>query len=265
MPATIARPKDACKSPATAATHPATTGTVRNMLRAAVRLPLAMALIATVALAGLSALAPQTALGGTSLDAKCNGIVLRSKPSPSAGREGRIGNRATVVAVRTVVGSRWHTKCGGRSDKGHPLVQDRQRQRQERAVPLRQAACLRRAEPVLRDHDAARGRLQRRSPPQRHAHPRAEQAQACGGREGHRVGHGIGRQVERRLRPGELGAHLVPDHQDRQPKRVLDLRGSRRCTWPAACCGRGGAARRRRPRPTSTASTSATGRTRSTG
>lgn len=119
MPATIARPKDACQSPATAATHPATTGTVRNMLRAAVRLPLVMALIATVALAGLSALAPQTALGGTSLDAKCNGIVLRSKPSPAADRKGRIGNRATVVAVGTVVGARWHTKCGGRSDKGH--------------------------------------------------------------------------------------------------------------------------------------------------
>ena len=98
---------------------PATTGTVRNMLRAAVRLPLAIALIAAVALAGISAFAPATALGGTNLDAKCNGIVLRGKPSPSADRKGRIGNRATVVAVGTVAGGRWHTKCGGRSDKGN--------------------------------------------------------------------------------------------------------------------------------------------------
>ena len=118
MPATIVRPKDACMSPTTVATPPAPTGTVRSALRAAARVPLLAAVIGVVALAGLSAIAPATALGGTNLDAKCDGIALRGRPSPAADRKGRIGSKAVVVAVATVSGSRWHTRCGGRSDKG---------------------------------------------------------------------------------------------------------------------------------------------------
>jgi GH25 family lysozyme M1 (1,4-beta-N-acetylmuramidase) len=97
----------------------ATIAPVGSIARTAARLPLLIALIAALALAGLSALAPQTALGGTNLDAKCDGIVLRGRPSPAADRKGRIGSNATVVAVATVAGSGWHTRCGGRSDKGH--------------------------------------------------------------------------------------------------------------------------------------------------
>ena len=119
MSATIASPKDACQSPTPAATHPAPTGTVRSTLRALVRVPLVAAVIAVVALTALSGIAPATALGGTNLDPKCDGIVLRSKPSTTAAREGRIGSKASVVAVETVSGGRWHTKCGGHSDKGH--------------------------------------------------------------------------------------------------------------------------------------------------
>ena len=118
MFAAIARPKDACPSPASVATHPASVGTVRRTHRLALMLPLALALSAALAAAMLAALAPSPALAGTSLDARCDGVVLRSKPASSAHREGRLPQDARVVATRVVRGTRWHTQCGGASDTG---------------------------------------------------------------------------------------------------------------------------------------------------
>ncbi len=118
MSAAIARPMDAWQSPTTVATHPAPVGTVRLTLRAAVRVPIVMAIVATVALAALTAIAPPSVFGGTTLDPKCDGVVLRAKPSSSSTRKARISGDARVVAVGTVRGGRWHTKCGGHSDRG---------------------------------------------------------------------------------------------------------------------------------------------------
>ena len=117
MRATIARPKDACPSSATAATFPAPAGR-----QAAHRLrfvaPLGIALAAALAAAMLGALAPASVLGGTSLDARCDGAALRSKPSSSSHREARLPRDARVVATRVVRGGHWKTQCGGSSHDG---------------------------------------------------------------------------------------------------------------------------------------------------
>ena len=116
MRATIARPKDACPSSATAATLPAPAGTDRHARRLRFALPLALALGAALAAAMLGALAPSSVLGGTSLDARCDGAALRSKPSSSSHREARLPRDARVVATKVVKGGHWKTRCAGSDD-----------------------------------------------------------------------------------------------------------------------------------------------------
>jgi lysozyme len=114
--ATNARPKDACPSSAQVATLPALAGTDRPARRLRFALPLGIALGAAMAAAMLGALAPSSVLGGTSLDARCDGAALRSKPSTSSHREARLPRDARVVATKVVRGGRWQTQCGGASD-----------------------------------------------------------------------------------------------------------------------------------------------------
>ncbi len=117
MRATIARPKDACPSSATAATFPAPAShQAAHRLRFVA--PLGIALAAALAAAMLGALAPSSVLGGTSLDARCDGAALRSRPSSSSHREARLPRDARVVATRVVRGGHWKTQCGGSSHDG---------------------------------------------------------------------------------------------------------------------------------------------------
>ena len=95
-------------------------GTVRRTHRLALMLPLALALSAALAAAMLAALAPSPALAGTSLDARCDGVVLRSKPASSAHREGRLPQDARVVATTRRPRRQWHTQCGGASPRAGP-------------------------------------------------------------------------------------------------------------------------------------------------
>ncbi len=117
MRATIARPKDACPSSATVATLPAFAATDRPARRLRLGVPLGIALGAALAAAMLGALAPASVLGGTSLDARCDGAALRSKPSSSSHREARLPRDARVVATKVVRGGHWKTQCAG-SDNG---------------------------------------------------------------------------------------------------------------------------------------------------
>jgi GH25 family lysozyme M1 (1,4-beta-N-acetylmuramidase) len=116
--ATIARPKDARPSPARAVALPASTGTARPAHRVGFLLPIAIALAAALAALLLGAVSPPPVLGGTSLDARCDGASLRSKPSSSSHREARLPRDARVVATKVVRGGRWATSCGGNSRDG---------------------------------------------------------------------------------------------------------------------------------------------------
>ena len=118
MLATIARPKDARPSPAQAAALPAFAGTARPAHRVGFLLPIAIALAGALAALLLGAVSPSPVLGGTSLDARCDGASLRSKPSSSSHREARLPRDARVVATKVVRGGRWATKCGGDSRDG---------------------------------------------------------------------------------------------------------------------------------------------------
>ena len=201
MSAAIARPKDAWQSPATAATHPAPVGTVRLTLRAAVRVPIVMAIVATVALAALSAIAPPSVFGGTTLDPKCDGVVLRAKPSSTLDSQGaasaatRAWSRSgpfaaaagTPSAAGTATGAASWYKIVSVNGKSASSLYGRKHVYAARSLfsvvylPL-EAAC-----------DGVRLRTSPRT-------RRAGQAQARRGRQGHRVGHRVGRQLERRLR-----------------------------------------------------------------
>jgi GH25 family lysozyme M1 (1,4-beta-N-acetylmuramidase) len=105
---------DARRPPARVTALPATAAARRP----GVLLPLAIALAAAFAALMLGAFAPSPVLGGTSLDARCDGTSLRSKPSASSHREARLPRDARVVATKVVRGSRWATSCGGDSRDG---------------------------------------------------------------------------------------------------------------------------------------------------
>ena len=120
------------------------------------------------------------------------------------------------------------------------VVSGRQRQRQGGLQAVRPEGRVRRPEPVRRRLRPAPGRLRRRSAADGHAHLVKDEDQAAGRRPGHRVRHGLRWQLDRRLRRALARQQLVPDHEDRHPERVVDVRGqgALRGAWPPAVHGR---------------------------
>ena len=239
MLAAIARPKDACPSPASAATLPAPAGTVRRAHRLALVLPLALALSAALAAAMLGALAPSSALGGTSLDARCDGVALRSKPSTSSHREARLPQRRPgrrdaggqrraladpvrrLVRRRAAAGTAWSASTASPSQKLYG----------QKAVYGAPSLFRRRLH-------AARGGLRRRPAPHGHAGHGDREGQAAGRRQGHRLGHASRADAgppTATARCRGTSWYRITQIGDR--RACPRCSASRRCTRPAACCG----------------------------
>ena len=228
-----------------------------------------IALGAALAAAMLGALAPASVLGGTSLDARCDGAALRSKPSSSSHREARLPRDARVVATKVVKGGHWKTQCARLVRRRPQVVPRRQRQRQGGL-----AGCTARR-PSTAPGACSTSSTSRSRPPAagsacgRTRTPRPRRRSSC------RPAPGSSRRARSPAGAGaptatgaSRGTQLVPDHEDRHPERVVDVRRQGALRGARAACGPPRSRCRRPARhvaASSRASTSATGRTRSTG
>ncbi|MEW6223421.1 MAG: GH25 family lysozyme [Chloroflexota bacterium] len=79
---------------------------------------LASALAVLLALALTQATLPTPVFAATTLAARCDGVNLRTRPSTSAAIKTRIKAGTRVVATARVSGTRWSTRCAGRSARG---------------------------------------------------------------------------------------------------------------------------------------------------
>jgi GH25 family lysozyme M1 (1,4-beta-N-acetylmuramidase) len=77
-------------------------------------------LVAALALAlmGFEAARPAPALALSTFATKCDGVVLRSKPSTSSTRMATLSKGIKVVAVDKVSGGSWKTVCAGTTSRG---------------------------------------------------------------------------------------------------------------------------------------------------
>ncbi|HET7830802.1 MAG TPA: GH25 family lysozyme [Candidatus Limnocylindrales bacterium] len=77
-------------------------------------------LVAALALAlmGLEAARPAPALALSTFATKCDGVVLRAKPSTSSTKKATLSKGIKVVAVDKVSGGSWKTVCAGTTSRG---------------------------------------------------------------------------------------------------------------------------------------------------
>jgi GH25 family lysozyme M1 (1,4-beta-N-acetylmuramidase) len=85
----------------------------RTLLRAALVVGLA------VALTGMTAIQPASALSVNKFTTRCDGVSLRTKPSTSATRKATIHAGLTVIVVARVTGGSWRTNCAGKVTSGN--------------------------------------------------------------------------------------------------------------------------------------------------
>ena len=269
MFAAIARPKDACPSSASVATLPAPVGTVRPHPS-----PRAHAAARAGPQRGARGRAcsppsrrrPRSA--GTSLDARCDGVVAAQQAelhrrtarracrrTPGSSRPGSSAARAGTpsAAARPTRAGRWYrvVSVNGKSVQklyGQKAVYGAKSLFSVVYLPL-EATC---------------GGVRLRTDSRTTA---TAEGQAAGRRRVDRLGHRLGRQVDRRLRRPDLAAPAGTGSRGSATAACPRCTASRRCTRRAACGGRSRSRSRRRPRrpASSRASTSATGRARSAG
>ena len=79
---------------------------------------LASALAVLLAIALTQATLPTPVFAATTLAARCDAVNLRTRPSTSATIKVRIKAGTRVVATARVSGTRWRTRCAGRSARG---------------------------------------------------------------------------------------------------------------------------------------------------
>ena len=81
-------------------------------------LPLLLVAALALALLGIDAARPAPALALTMMSTKCDGVVLRSRPSTSGTKMAALAKGAKVVAVNKVSGGSWRTVCAGSTKTG---------------------------------------------------------------------------------------------------------------------------------------------------
>lgn len=79
---------------------------------------LAVPIVVVLTMVALIAAMPGTALGATTLQARCDGVNLRTRPTTTATVKVRIREGTRVGVTAKVTGGRWSTRCAGRSATG---------------------------------------------------------------------------------------------------------------------------------------------------
>ena len=191
-------------------------------------LPLLLLVISlALILSAFEAARPAPALALSTFATKCDGVVLRSRPSTTSSKHGDPvqgdQGRRRGQGVRQQLAD--HLR-GIHLDR-QQLVQDHGRQRQGRPQPVRLERRVRRVQPVqeaLLDV-LQEGGLRRRQRPHERLDRRDEEGEPVRGHERHRDRHRLRRQLERDLcRRRRLGLVLVQDQPGQRQEHRIAVR-----------------------------------------